>query len=188
MIKSFVGAIAAVLGLAVTVFAVVSSISGLSGGPPLWPAALDIEPGTPDQSKPFDVSFTVSNRSVLFDAIDIQFACAMVEIVLENGGTVERSIVIGTGPTTIEAGDTRPFRCSFPLEPDGITRAQIRIEAVHKFWPILNWPISTSAGPFFWDTASRPHRWLKKTDRAAVTSIDALLSKAHCSMRCVMGA
>ena len=162
MIKSFVGAIAAVLGLAVTVFAVVSSISGLSGGPPLWPAALDIEPGTPDQSKPFDVSFTVSNRSVLFDAIDIQFACAMVEIVLENGGTVERSIVIGTGPTTIEAGDTRPFRCSFPLEPGGITRAQIRIEAVHKFWPILNWPISTSAGPFFWDTASRPHRWLKK--------------------------
>jgi hypothetical protein len=162
VVKSFVRVLAVVLALTVAAIGIVSSISALSGGPPLWPAALDIEPGTPDQSKPFDVPITVRNPSVLFDAIDVQFACAMVEIVDENGGTVERSLITGTGPTTIEARNARPFRCSFPLEPNGITSAQIRINASHQFWPIPSWPIPTSGGPFFWDTVSQPNRWFKK--------------------------
>ena len=161
MVKLLFRGIAALLVFTITAFGLVSAVSGVSGGPPLWPAALVIEPGTPDQSKPFDVPFTISNRSIFFDAIDVQFACAMVEIVFENGRTVERSFVIGTGPTTIEARDTRPFRCLFPFESNGISSAKIRIEAAHKFWPIPSWPISTSAGPFVWDTASKPSRWLK---------------------------
>jgi hypothetical protein len=161
VVKSFVRVLAVVLSLTVAAIGIVSSIFALSGEPPLWPAALVIELGTPDQSKPFDVLFTVSNPSVLFDAIDVQFACAMVEIVLENGGTVERSLITGTGPTTIEARNTGLFRCRFPLESNRITSAQIRIVAAHKFWPIPDWPIPTSAGPFIWDTVSQPYRWIK---------------------------
>jgi hypothetical protein len=152
---------AVVLVITATVIAILLSIFGLSEGPTLWPAALAIEPATPDRSKPFDVSFAVSNPSILFNATDIQFACALVGTILENSGNIEKSIVIGIGPTTIEAGDTRSFRCAFPIEPAGITRAQIRIEAMHKFWPIPSWPIPTSGGPFFWDAASQPDRWLK---------------------------
>jgi hypothetical protein len=161
MVKPFVRVLAIILASIVAAFGIVSSISAVSGGPPLWPAALVIEPGTSDQLQPFDVPFTVSNPSVLFDATDIQFACGLMGTVLENSGNIEKSIVIGVGPTAIEAGNTRSFRCTFPLEPAGITRAQIRIEATHKFWPIPSWPIPTSSGPFFWGAASQPDRWLK---------------------------
>src|SRR3954447_19648563 len=132
MVESFVRVLAIILAFIVSAIGIVSSISALSGGPPLWPAALVIEPGTSDQSQPFDVPFTVSNPSVLFAATDIQFACALVGTVLENSGNVEKSIVIGVGQTALKPGNPCSLRPRFPPKPAGRTRAQSRAEAPHN--------------------------------------------------------
>jgi len=129
-------------------------------GPP-WPTQLDFDPGPPDASLPFDVPFTVRNRSTVFDATAVQLGCLLEKVEFRNGGRLIDDLVVGTGPTEIARGDQRPFRCWFPFEPQQVKVAVMRIIASYDHHRLFGWRTQMRSEPFVWDTKATPARWVK---------------------------
>jgi hypothetical protein len=75
-----------VVGTVVTVLGLVATFVSLWG--PLWPTAPLFSPGMPSSGSPFDVPFTVTNRSVIFFIRNLIIHCAL-NYIERNGTKVE---------------------------------------------------------------------------------------------------
>lgn len=64
---------------------------------PFWPTELEIAVGAPSLSSPFDVPFTIANRSSLFMITDLKISCEIVEAVTDkDAGLSNVALDVGT--------------------------------------------------------------------------------------------
>lgn len=145
----------ALVTFAALVLAFVSAI-----GPP-WQTTLEVEPSPPDKSDALSLPFVVKNRSALFDDKDARLSCGMLKVTSDNGNLENLMSIKFNNTATIPAGETRPFRCSFPLRPAApIKEATLYINATYRLrlFGVQN----VGLGPFKYDSTTKPPRWLRQ--------------------------
>lgn len=131
------------------------------GGGPFWWTTPEVEPGPPDYSEPFNVPFTVHNRSTIF-SIYVHFYCILRNVTSQHGSTIVNVSTDNGVLTIIQPLSGPSFRCWFPINMnDKIISANIDIVAEYSHHLPWNENTFINAGPFHWDTRSNPARWLK---------------------------
>jgi hypothetical protein len=93
-----------------SVFFVVMSIYGLLGPP--WPTAPSFSPGIPSIGSPFDIPFTVTNKSVTFPINELVITCNLNDV-KTNASTISNISVRVTAKNVLEAGLSAPYTCPF---------------------------------------------------------------------------
>jgi hypothetical protein len=144
-----------------TIVAFSASVYQLGGGP-FWWTAPEVDPGTADFSEPFNVPFTVHNRSSIF-AIYAHFYCQLAHVRYEPSIFIDDSRVDANQISKIDPLFYPSFRCWYPHSFPGakLTFAEIDIYADYRHNLPWNDTNIINAGTFYWDTRSSPPRWIK---------------------------
>ena len=152
--KWVVVTVVATLGLAASVYQL--------GNGPFWWTAPEVDPGPPDYSEPFNVPFTIYNRSVVFSITEANFYCRLREIITDANAEIHNVTTIGNNISDIQPLHYPTFRCWFPFSlPGKITKADINIFVRHKHALPWNDSNTLDTGTFHWDLRANPPRWLK---------------------------
>jgi hypothetical protein len=118
------------LGTAIATIGFVGSIVGIWG--PVWPTDPSFLPGLPSSGSPLDVPFTVTNKSALFRADQLEISCGLHAIKTRGGSSFVGFSIGASGSNALQAGESRPYTCPFSqvfqLRDDQISEAKI------EFW------------------------------------------------------
>jgi hypothetical protein len=154
------------------VLGLVASIAGLWG--PFWPTEPIFSPGCPSNSSPFDVPFTVSNKSIIFPINDMTITCIIDNVkftVFSKNGSISEYNNINTEVLIgnyIKANDFSSYTCPLfkiiTIKPDPILKyAQIDFLSEYDSpWPWRKRTQSKS-GPWTLDTSTSPPQWTHGT-------------------------
>jgi hypothetical protein len=152
-----------VLGLA-------ASIDELWG--PFWPTEPIFSPGYPSNSFPFDVPFTVSNKSLIFPINDMMITCVADNVKITSFGktiiefnNTDTNVLVGNH---IKANDSSSYTCPLfkllTIKPDPILK-YAKIEFLSEYdspWPGRKRTQSKS-GPWTLDMSTAPPQWTHGT-------------------------
>jgi hypothetical protein len=154
-----------VLGLA-------ASIAGLWG--PFWPTEPNFSPGYPSNSSPFDIPFTVSNKSNTFSINNMTVTCIVDDVqftVFSKEGAISefKDIQIKVlGNNYVEENDWSSYTCRLfhvlDIKPDPILK-YAKIEFLSEYdspWPWRKRTQSRS-GPWSLNTSTSPPQWTHGT-------------------------
>ena len=61
---------------------------------PLWPIEPIFSPAPPSSAAPFDIPFTVENKSVLFSIEELSITCQIISLPKENRQVVHSNVTI----------------------------------------------------------------------------------------------
>ena len=163
--KWVAGTVMTLLGLGATVVA-------LWG--PFWPTAPIFSPGYPSNSSPFDVPFTVYNKSIIFPINDVTITCSVENVkftVFSKEGSISEFNDITTKVLErnyIKANDSSSYTCPLfkiiIIKPDPILK-YAKIEFLSEYdspWPWRKRTQSKS-GPWTLDTSTAPPQWIHGT-------------------------
>jgi hypothetical protein len=137
---------------------------------PFWPTEPAFEAGSPSLASPFDVPFTIANKSKLFKITNLTITCEIVEALnAQNGGLSGISLAV-EATNYILPNEAPIYVCplnrAFRLAPGSpITRVAIRFRYKYSqsfLWSETN--MSEKESKLFWlITNVSPQRWT--TDR-----------------------
>ena len=115
-----------------------------------------IEIAGSDRTSPFELPFTVRNKSPIFDARDAQFSCQAVRI--EQGPFAYGFVPLALAQhRTITWGNPVNFKCPVTTSGDPVRRAVVRIFVDYK----TLFKGRTTTADFTWIGTVDPPRWIE---------------------------
>lgn len=138
-----------------------SNILNLIGGPFWWTTPLIDPPSTSDPFEPFNVLFTVNNRSSIFGT-NVHFKCHFILVQHELNNREEDNWAETNGIYYIPPLYYPSFKCWYPFKIAGkIVFADLEIIMTYSHNLPWNDTKTISAGRFQWDAQSGPPRWVR---------------------------
>jgi hypothetical protein len=139
--------------------AIASNVVQVFGAP--WPTEPTFTPGANLSASPFDVPFSVTNRSALFSINNLSLSCRLI-----SGRTVRLRIKfddvevrVAVGVNVLRPLESRPYVCPFNRTisvPDKFEAAQIEFKSKYKSpWPFR--PEESATSEIFTWYPSPPH-------------------------------
>ncbi|MDX3965174.1 MAG: hypothetical protein QHD01_01085 [Bradyrhizobium sp.] len=133
---------------------------------PFWPTEPDFDTGAPSLASPFDVPFTVTNRSKLFKITNLKIVCELIEVKTRNNNGVANMSLNVAVSNFIEPQEAPIYTC--PLhriialpQGDPIVSAVMRFKYSYSqsgFWNDTEMPVKHSP-VFSLLTDVVPARW-----------------------------
>lgn len=150
-----------VFGFLITAAGLVLGVTNFLGPP--WPTEPIFSPGAPSFGFPFDVPFSVSNKSSISWIRRAKFACRAEWWATNNSSFVGApAIQVTTSNETLAPMSAAPYVCPMfirPEEPARITRANLKFEVQYD----SRWPwgdrVTMLSDDFVLNTATTPPQW-----------------------------
>ncbi|MDQ6703003.1 MAG: hypothetical protein M3Z96_07835 [Pseudomonadota bacterium] len=155
-----------VSGIVVTVLGLLAAIVGILGPP--WPTEPSFSPGFPSAGSPFDIPFTVTNKSALFRISNLTLVCKISFARTLLGDTFENISVNSTGINTLQPGQTSSYTCLFnrimhlnrppPFETK-FAQAEISFASEYDSPWLFPRRIKVASDPFTLNSSTDPPQW-----------------------------
>jgi hypothetical protein len=89
----------------------VASVYQIEGGPP-WPVAPTFVPGSPSSGDPFDVPFTITNKSAFFSLNHLEILCGLENVRTDvKSGASQFSITVSDGKASLGPLQSGTYTC-----------------------------------------------------------------------------
>jgi hypothetical protein len=147
-----------------------ANLAGIWG--PFWPVEPAFAPGIASFSAPFDVPFTVTNKSAFFPILNLNITCYLNDVVLSaptvTGFRISDTSVRVLATNTLQPLETRWYTCPFrnfgQSGPVNIGDAKIEWAEISFISGydnrILNGRTSSKSDTFTLNTRTSPPRWM----------------------------
>ena len=129
---------------------------------PLWPVEPTFSPTSPSSETPFDIPFTVENKSALFSIEELFITCRIISLnTKENKQVLHSHVTIPV--TSIERLQSRRYVCPYNWilnsKGDTITEALIELHGEYR----SSWPLfikgTANSGLFSWNISPGLPHW-----------------------------
>jgi len=154
----------ATISVFAVIFGIIVGVKDLFG--PQWPTEPDFSLDVPyTTGDPFDVPFSIGNRSGLFDIRKLTVACELVDVRTTDHYAFQGISVVSNANNLLAAFDTRPYTCPFHnsiLGNHPVCCAVIRLIAAYQDPEFYPWsvPKKTYSKIYTLDRKTSPMRWI----------------------------